>query len=183
MRFLLKFIKMILILFVSVILFVSLLFRWEETTCVDNVFKCVDERLGIERGDYRIRSRAARLFVLQDPVALQKIILNKKGREQIEKYISHYQDTLQRLSIPKSVHLDYEPRFDKSNCRLSNSLPNHANLKMVSEIIEDSEAAYIRLQTSQVGRYFEQYCWLGGDYWKIIVDREEGIIYREYGSI
>lgn len=183
MKLLLKFIKGIVGTIALVLLALIILFKCEEYQCVDNAFKEVDERLGIDSRDYRIQGRAARVFVLQDPSALQKIRLNKRGREKIEKYILHYQDTLNGFSVPESVSRDYKPRFDRPNCMLINSLPEHVSLDIFTEIIEDSEEAYIRMQTSQVERYFEQFCWLGGDFWKIIVDRKKGVIYRQYGSI
>ena len=182
MKLLLKFIKGIIGIFMLVFLSVMTLLKCEEAKIVDYAFKSVDERLGIGRDDYRVQSRTARLFCLQDPIALQKVKLNRKGRDKIEKYILQYQDTLKGLRVSESISKDYKPRLDGVNSRLSNSLPDNVYLDIVSEIIEDSEDAYIRLQTSQVGRYFEQSCWLGGDFWKIIVDRNRGVIYREYGS-
>jgi hypothetical protein len=183
MKILLKLLKGIIGIVTLIIFSLIMVFKCEENRSVDDVFKCVDERLGIERNDYRIHGRAARLFVLQDPSALQKIKLNKSGREKIEAYILHYQDTLESIYIPESIRRYYKPVFDRANTRLSNNLPDNLDLDIISEILEDSDEAYIRMQTSQVDRYFEQFCWLGGDYWKMIVDRKRGIIYREYGSI
>lgn len=183
MKILLKLLKGIIGIVALIIFLLIMVFKCEENRSVDDVFKCVDERLGIERNDYRIHGRAARLFVLQDPSALQKIKLNKSGREKIEQYILHYQDTLESLYVPESIRRYYKPVFDRANTHLSNNLPDNLDLDIISEILEDSNEAYIRMQTSQVDRYFEQFCWLGGDYWKIIVDRNRGIIYREYGSI
>ena len=186
MKLLLKLIKGIIGIigiFAFIILSVVILFKCDEAKRVDYAFMIVDERLGIEREDYCVKSRVARLFGLQDPIALQKVKLNRKGREKIDKYILQYQDTLKGLNIPESVSKYYKPRLDRSNCNLSNGLPDNVDLDIFSEIIEDSEDAYVRMQTSQVGRYFEQFCWLGGDFWKIIVDRKRGVIYREYGSV
>ena len=158
--------------------------KYQEIRCVDTVFESVDSRLGIVRSDYNVVRRGARILVMQDPTALQKIKLNAKGRAKVNEYILAYTDSLQNIgNQTQSVYQNYAPFVDYSKCYLTNSLPEDVYLKSFNEIIEDTEDAYTRMQTSQVGRYFEQYCWLGGDFWKIIIDTETGIIYREYGSI
>ena len=107
MKLLLKLIKGIIGIFVLIVLSVIILFKCDEAKRVDYAFMIVDERLGIEREDYCVKSRVARLFGLQDPIALQKVKLNKKGREKIDKYILQYQDTLKGLNISESVSKYY----------------------------------------------------------------------------
>lgn len=158
--------------------------KYQEIRCVDTVFEVVDSRLGIVRGDYNIVRRGARIFVMQDPSALQKIKLNAKGRAKVNEYVLAYTDSLQTIGNQvQSVQKNYAPVVDYSKCYLSNSIPGNVYMKSFNEILEDTEEAYTRMQTSQVGRYFEQYCWLGGDFWKVIIDTKTGIIYRKYGSI
>lgn len=150
---------------------------------IDYAFESVDQMLGIERGHYSIVRRDSKLFVLQDPVAIQKIRLKSNGKEILDRYISSYQDSLESLGgySPEIIDM-YKPSIDYDHCHIKNNIPERA-LKIYGEILEDTPESFVKMQTSQVGKYFEQYCWLGGDYWKIIVDTEKGVMYRKYGSI
>ena len=115
---------------------------------------------------------------------VQKIKLNARGREIVNQYVLSYQTNLSGIGqVSEHINKAYEPKIDYRTAHLDNSLGGNHSLENYCEILEDSEDAYVRMQTSQVGRYFEQFCWLGGDYWKIILDTKTGVIYREYGSI
>lgn len=150
---------------------------------IDYAFESVDQMLGIERDHYRILRRDSKLFVLQDPVAIQKIRLKSKGKEILDRYISSYQDSVESLGgYPPEIIDMYKPSIDYEYCHIQNNIPERT-LKIYHEILDDTPESFVKMQTSQVGKYFEQYCWLGGDYWRIIVDTEKGIIYRKYGSI
>ena len=158
--------------------------KYQEIKSVDTAFEEVDTRLGISRSDYNVVRRGAKIWVIQDPSVIQKIKLNAKGRAKLDGYVLSYKDSLQTIgNQSQSVHQSYTPFVDYSRCHLNNGLPSHIHLKSFNEILEDTEDAYTRMQTSQIGRYFEQFCWLGGDYWKMIVDTQTGVIYREYGSL
>ena len=98
-------------------------------------------------------------------------------------HYSLYPSTSVKAIVSEHINKTYKPKIDYRTAQLDNSLGDGHSLEIYGEVLEDSEDAYVKMQTSQVGRYFEQFCWLGGDYWKIIVDRKREIIYREYGSI
>ena len=165
-------------------LFITLITRPVQNRNRGDVFKCVDTRLGIENTDYRVLRQSYHIHGFQDPSKVQKIKLNARGREIVSQYVLCYQTNLSGIGqASEYISKAYKPKIDYRTAHLDNSLDDSYRLENYCEILEDSEDSYVRMQTSQVGRYFEQFCWLGGDYWKIIIDRKRGIIYREYGSI
>ena len=179
-----RFLKKPLVVIITLVSIATLVTLLIQNTSDGDVFKCVDTRLGIEAIDYRVVRQSYHIHGFQDPSMVQKIKLNSRGRTKIEEYMAIYQDTLNALDrYPDNVYESYRPVLNYSKAHLDNGLSDRDRLEIYGEILEDTEDAYVRMQTSQVGRYFEQFCWLGGDYWKIIIDRKRGIIYREYGSI
>ena len=179
-----RLIKKVLCITIIPTLFIVITSRLIVNNRSENVFTCVDTRLGIDDADYRIVRQSFHRHGFQDPSMVQKIKLNARGREIVDEYVLCYQTNLSGIG-QASEHIikAYKPKIDYSTAHLDNSLGDSLRLENFGEILEDSEDSYVRMQTSQVGRYFEQFCWLGGDYWKIIIDRKRGIIYREYGSI
>ena len=183
MRLVFKILSWIISALVTLVIVFLIIIKISTNKTVDYAFESVDQRLGIERADYRIIRRKSRLFGLQDPVAIQKIKLKSNGKDILDKYISSYQDSLKSLGgYPDEIIDMYKPSIDSEYCDIKNNLPD-GTLKIYSEILEDTNESFVKMQTSQLGRYFEQFCWLGGDFWRVIVDKEKGIIYRKYGSI
>lgn len=179
-----RFLKKALGVTITIGLLITLITRLVSNSNGEDIFKCIDTRLGIENTDYRVVRQSYHIYGFQDPSMVQKIKLNARGREIVNQYVLSYQTNLSRIGqVSEHINKAYKPKIDYRTAHLDNSLGDSHSLENYSEILEDSEDAYVRMQTSQVGRYFEQFCWLGGDYWKIILDTKTGVIYREYGSI
>lgn len=176
-----RFLKKALGFTITVGLFITLIARLILNSDGGEVFKCVDTRLGIENADYRVLRQSYRIYGFQDPSMVQKIKLNARGREIVNQYVLSYQTNLSGIGqVSEHINKTYKPKIDYRTAQLDNSLGDGHSLEIYGEVLEDSEDAYVKMQTSQVGRYFEQFCWLGGDYWKIIIDRKRGIIYSSY---
>lgn len=137
---------------------------------INSTFEEANAMVGISNSDYRIK-RSLSNFSWREPDYVQKIKLNRKGREKIDVFIDSKADSILIKSV---VYEDIKINTTKNNIgRISNSLDTGYNLWCHGSELD-------RLCIYKSGKYIEIYypttaCY----YWRMILDREKYIIYRE----